>query len=236
MTSDVNSTDRNHLEVVGKTQKNSAVKKTVLFLLLLVAVVTGLTVHKIVNKPALTKEQLQAMGTVVFETPRSFNIEGLVNHKGQPFTSKDLEGGWSLVYFGYTFCPDICPASLGQMNKLDSELKTKNPELAGKMQYIMVSVDPGRDTVEKLKGYVPYFNPEFVGVTGDVKGIHDLTRQLNVAFTPVVDKNDEFYLVDHSANLIIINPRGDYHGFIRPPLEPEKMSIMMKSVDALYRG
>ena len=211
-----------------------AVGKTVLGLVAIIAVVFGLTFYKHMSKPSLSVGQLQQMGTVVFETPRSFTMNDLQDHNGNAFGGAQLEGGWTLAYFGYTFCPDICPITLSQLNNLDKKLKKDNAGLAKKMRYVMVSVDPGRDSAEKLKGYVPHFNPDFVGVTGPVKNIHDLTVQLNIPYTPVTSPEDEYYLVDHGANLAIINPKGDYHGFIRPPLEPEKLSAIMKAVDELY--
>ncbi len=214
-------------------ERSKGVRKTVTILLAAVAVVLGLTANKFMNKPALSKEQLQQMGAVVFETPRAFTMEGLVDHNGQPFSAENLKGRWSLVYFGFTFCPDICPATLSQLNKLDALLKEKSPDLAKEMQYLMVTVDPRRDTPEKLKGYVPYFNKDFVGVTGEITNIYNLAVQMNVLFTPVVDPEDEFYLVDHGANLALINPKGDYHGFIRPPLEPLKLTNIVESIKKL---
>ena len=213
---------------------SSGVQKTVYILVAVIAVVLGLTFNKFINKPSMTKEQLSQAGTVVFETPRSVDFKGLTDHNGNEFKSDQFQDGWTLVYFGYTFCPDICPITLSQLNKLDAKLKEKNPELAKKMKYLMVTVDPRRDTAEKLKNYVPHFNPDFVGLTGDLKSIHNLTVQMNIPFTPVTDPEDEFYLVDHGANLAVINPRGDYHGFIRPPLEPEKLANVVKAIDDLY--
>ncbi|WP_330924539.1 SCO family protein [Candidatus Sororendozoicomonas aggregata] len=213
---------------------NKAIKKTVFALLAVIAVILGGTVYKYLNKPPLTKEQLQGMGAIVFDTPRSFNVTGLVNHRGQPFTKESLTGNWTIMYFGYTFCPDICPATLGQLNKMDKRLKETHPELAAKIHYVMVTVDPARDTVEKLSGYVPYFNPDFVGLTGGIKAIYDLTQQLNVAFTPVTNPKDAFYLVDHSANLAIINPKGDHHGFIRPPLDSTRIITIIQAMDELF--
>lgn len=212
------------------TERSMAVRKTVYVLLAVVAVVLGLTFNKFLNKPPLSKEQLRQMGAVVFETPRAFNMEGLIDHNGQPFAAENLKDRWSLVYFGFTFCSDICPATLSQLNKLDILLKEKSPELAKKMQYIMVSVDPRRDTAEKLKGYVPYFNKDFIGVTGEITSIYNLAVQMNVPFTPVINPEDEFYLVDHGANLALINPKGDYHGFIRPPLDPSRLIQVMNSI------
>ena len=205
-------------------------RKTVTILLAAVAVVMGLTFNKFLNKPPLSKEQLQQMGAVVFETPRAFTMEGLIDHNGQPFKPENFKGRWSLIYFGFTFCPDICPATLSQLNKLDVLLKEKSPELANNMQYIMVSVDPRRDTAEKLKGYVPYFHKEFIGVTGEISSIYNLAVQMNVPFTPVIEPEDEFYSVDHGANLALVNPKGDYHGFIRPPLDPDKLTAVLNSI------
>ena len=213
---------------------SSGVRKTVYVLVAVIAVVLGLTFNKYLNKPQMTKEQLSQTGTVVFETPRAVVFNGLKDHNGNEFNPESFKDSWTLVYFGYTFCPDICPITLSQLNKLDAKLKEKNPELAKKMRYLMVSVDPRRDTVEKLNNYVPHFNPDFVGLTGDIKSIYDLTVQMNIPFTPVTEPEDEFYLVDHGANLAVINPKGDYHGFIRPPLEPEKLANIVKAIDDLF--
>ena len=212
------------------TQRKKGVRKTVYLLLGAVAMVLGLTFNKIINKPPLTNEQLQQMGAVIFETPREFTMEGLVDHHGKPFTAESFKGHWSLIFYGFTFCPDICPATLSQLNKLDGLLKEQAPDLAGKIRYIMVSVDPRRDTVEKLQGYVPYFNKDFIGVTGDITNIYNLAMQMNVPFTPVLEPEDEFYLVDHGANLALVNPKGDYHGFLRPPLEPVGLARIMQSI------
>ena len=210
-----------------------SVQKTVLILMAVIAAVLGLTFYKYMSKPSITPQQLQQMGAVIFETPRSFEIKDLVDHNNQPFTKENLKGKWTLAYFGYTFCPDICPTTLAQVNQMTKLLKKDNSDLASRMGYIMVTVDPRRDTPEKLKGYVPHFNPDFVGITGGMKNIHNLTVQMNIPYTPVLDPEDEYYLVDHGANLVIINPQGDYQGFIRPPLDSDKLAKVMTAVDSL---
>lgn len=215
-------------------QNSSGINKTGYILVGVVALVIGLTFNKYINRPSLTPEQLAGKGTVIFQTPRAVEVNGLTDHNGQSLGNAQLKGGWTLMYFGYTFCPDICPITLAQLNKMDLRMKEKNPGLAERMQYIMVSVDPRRDTVEKLKNYVPHFNPDFIGATGDLKNIYNLTVQMNIPFTPVTEPEDEFYLVDHGANLAVINPEGHYHGFIRPPLEPEKLVQVMTAIDELY--
>ena len=212
----------------------SGIRKTVLFLVAIIAILLGLTVYKYVDKLLLSPQQLSSKGVVVFDPPREIKLGELIKHNNKPLTQADFKGQWSLIYFGYTFCPDICPTSLRVMSQLDTKLRNDSPDLAAKMGYMMITVDPKRDTASKLSQYVPYFSPDFVGVTGSIKDIYEITRQFNIAFTPVVDSEDEFYFLDHSAHLVIVNPQGDYHGFIRAPLEPKKLELVMRSVDSLY--
>ena len=216
-------------------QVKGKIGNTVMLLLAAMAMIVGLTLYKFVTRPSLSIDDLQKMGTVIYDTPRSIEMTNLLDHNNNTYNSNNQKGHWTLMYFGYTFCPDICPITLSQMNNMDKQLKEDNAELAKQMRYVMVTVDPRRDTAEKLKGYVPYFNKDFIGVTGDMKGIHDLTVQLNIPYTPVIDPEDEYYLVDHGANLAIINPAGEYHGFIRPPFEAIKLSRIMTAVDENYK-
>ena len=85
-----------------------------------------------------------------------------------------------------------------------------------KLQIVMISLDPERDTVEKMADYVPYFNEDFMGVTGDANFVLGLTTQLNIAYTQV-PLGDDNYTVDHSTQLVLINPKGHYHGFFKAP-------------------
>ena len=85
-----------------------------------------------------------------------------------------------------------------------------------KLQIVRISLDPERDTIEKIAEYVPYFNQDFIGVTGDPNFVLRLTTQLNIAYTQV-PLGDENYTVDHSTQLVLINPKGHYHGFFKAP-------------------
>ena len=94
-----------------------------------------------------------------------------------------------------------------------------------------MSLDPARDTPEQLKNYVEYFNPEFTGVTGEFLNIHRFAKQVNVAFQKVVlDAASGDYTVDHSGNVILINPDGYYHGFFKAPIETAKLALTYQSV------
>jgi protein SCO1/2 len=97
-----------------------------------------------------------------------------------------------------------------------------------------VTVDPARDSVEKLADYVPYFHPDFIGVTGDFLTILSFAGNVNAAFQKIPLEGGN-YTMDHSANLFIINDKGDFQGFIKPPLTPEKIAADYEAVRKLYQ-
>ncbi len=98
---------------------------------------------------------------------------------------------------------------------------------------VMVTVDPARDTEEALAAYVPYFNPAFVGVTGEFLDIHRFATALNTPFRKTPGENQD-YLVDHGSNVALINPRGDFHGFFKAPLDLAKMKLTYRSARVVW--
>ena len=203
---------------------------TVVGLLLFITLIVGGFVHRISLPRVMTNAEMKANGLYLLETPRNFGEINLLDHHGEAFTRADFEGRWSLVFFGFTYCPDICPTTMSFLNTFIGDLEGTEVE---DTQVVMVSVDPARDTVAQLAGYVPYFNPEFVGVTGEFLAIHRFATALNTPFRKVPGQ-DENYLVDHSANVVLINPRGDYHGFFKAPLDRARMKLAYRSARALW--
>ncbi|MGB1983912.1 MAG: SCO family protein [Porticoccaceae bacterium] len=174
----------------------------------------------------MSKEELQINGAIVLDKPRIFSDFELEDHRGELFNNERFQGVWSIVFFGFTHCPDICPTTLAMLNDTYSKLKDSEKE---RLQVVMVSLDPERDTVEKLAEYVPYFNPEFTGVTGNKHLIRRLTAELNVAYNQVPLSDDD-YTVDHSTQLILINPMGHYHGFFKAPHTEITMRSTWRSI------
>lgn len=203
---------------------------TVIAIVAFMFVIVAGFVHRISLPRILTSTEMQANGFYLLENPRNFGEISLTSHLGQPFTRADLEGQWSLIFFGFTYCPDICPTTMASLNQFMATLE--GTEVAD-TQVIMVSVDPARDTVEQLAGYVPYFNPDFIGVTGEFLDIHRFATALNTPFRKIPGQGEN-YLVDHSANVILINPRGDYHGFFKAPLDLAKMKLTYRSARAMW--
>ena len=206
------------------------IKLTVAALLLLITVIVVGFVHRISLPRVMTETEMKINGLYLLETPRNFGEVVLIDHNGKPFTRASLEGNWSLVFFGFTYCPDICPTTMTFLNELMVGLEGTEVE---DTRVVMVSVDPARDTVEQLADYVPYFNPEFTGVTGEFLEIHRFATALNTPFRKVPGQGED-YQVDHSANVVLINPKGDYHGFFKAPLDQAKMKVTYRSARALW--
>ncbi|MCV6604787.1 MAG: SCO family protein, partial [Porticoccaceae bacterium] len=160
------------------TKRRDNIRLTVIGVLLFALAGVGLFYNKISTPRVLSEKELRNNGAIVFEKPRIFGDVALTDHNGEPFDNERLKGKWSILLFGFTFCPDICPTALAQLNKMVEPL---SEEERADLQIVMVSVDPERDTEAVLKQYVPYFNESFTGVTGNPHFIRKLAAELNVA-------------------------------------------------------
>jgi len=175
-----------------------------------IALILGLFVASYMTPKSLSKAQFQELGFYRFDAPRQISQFDLIDHSGTRVTNDSLEGRWSLLFFGFTYCPDVCPTTLSVLNEAVRNLEYPP-------QVIMVSVDPERDTPSLLADYVPRFNPAFKGYTGEFDEIVSVATELNVAFGKVPGPELGTYSVDHSASIVIMNPLGQYAGFIRAP-------------------
>lgn len=130
----------------------------------------------------------------------------LIDDHGRDFGPKNLRGHWSILFFGYTNCPDYCPGTLAMLAAMQKQLRTANS--AALPEVIFISVDAKRDTPAQLAKYVPYFDPEFIGLTApDQQSIEALAKKWGVAVR-VHPSKDGNYTVDHSAQLFVLDPEG----------------------------
>lgn len=164
--------------------------------------------------------------------PRPIGAFELVDGAGQPFSPERLRGRWSLVFFGFTHCPDVCPSALYDLDLASRRLAEAHAdtgadtgaetgaEAGSAHQVVFVSVDPERDSPERIEQYVSYFNPAFIGVSGAHEQLAALTAQLGIAYR--VEEHpagSEHYEVVHSASVVLIDPRGRLRGAFPPPLD-----------------
>jgi protein SCO1/2 len=152
--------------------------------------------------------------------PRPIAAFELVDGAGRPFSPERLQGRWSLVFFGFTHCPDVCPSALYDLDLASRQLAEAGDGTGPGHQVVFVSVDPERDTPERIAQYVAYFNPGFIGVTGAHDQLEALTAQLGIGYR--VEEHaagSERYDVLHSASVVLIDPRGRLRGAFPPPLD-----------------
>lgn len=218
---------------MATAEQKRGIRFTVLIVVIVIALIVALTVFNTLRSdaPALSDEQLQEKGVLLLDTPRQFSGVTLTDESGQPFTEADLQDRWSILFFGFTHCPDICPMTMADMNRLVEGLTEEERE---RLQIVLVSVDPERDTPEQLRQYVHYFNPGFTGLTGDPNMIYRFATELGIAYNKV--EQGESYTLDHTSSLVLINPRGHFHGYIRPPLDPAQLRTAWRSIDAAFPG
>ncbi|NND82778.1 MAG: copper chaperone PCu(A)C [Gammaproteobacteria bacterium] len=188
-------------------------KSTIALVLVAVAAVAiGVGVQQASDKPATLPE---FTNTIMLPQSRPFSKFRLVDHHGHEFGPQQLRDYWSILFFGFTHCPDVCPTTLATLAQVKQQMQAKGQW--GNYRVLMVSVDPNRDSVERLAEYVPYFDDEFVGITGDLPTLTEFARQAGVVFARRGEVNERDYDVDHSAALILVNPKGQWAGAIPAP-------------------
>lgn len=154
------------------------------------------------------QDQPGELAGVVLPKAKSIAEFSLVDHQGQPFDLARLQDKWTFMFFGYTHCPDVCPVSMAQLSEVFSVLQKKEPLVLKNSQVVFVSVDPQRDTQSVLMNYIPFFNKDFIGVTGETDAIDAFAKDLGVAYTASAPEKDGSYQVSHSSAFYLINPRG----------------------------
>ena len=187
---------------------------TIASCLVVMLVAVSLYVNKMTTKVHLGSEQLKDMGLYLIEPPRNLGAFNLMDSAGKEFLPKDFEGKWNMLFFGFTFCPDICPITMSMLSRIEKGLDIENQE---KIRIFLVTVDPDRDSPDQLKVYLENFSENFIGLTGGLDQIYNFATRVNAPFNPIKNNKESNYTVDHTGSIILINPEGNYAGFFRAP-------------------
>jgi len=192
------------------------IRVTVLFTVLIVAtVILGAWLIQSLpgrHQPADIPLRLQ---DALLPEPRPMTAFSLSDQRGRAFDLERLKGKWTFMFFGYTSCPDICPTTMLVMREIASVLARDPRDIDS--QFVFVSVDPQRDNPENLGRYVEYFNPHFVGATGDSAQLEVLTRQLNVMAMRIEESPSTNYLISHTSSIMLIDPKARLYAAFSPP-------------------
>lgn len=161
---------------------------------------------------------------LLYPAPREIPDFALARADGATLGRRDWQGRWTLVFFGYTTCPDVCPTTLATLKQ--AAVTWKGAGAGDTIRVDFVSVDPQRDTPQQLARYVTFFDPDFVAATGSDEQLTNVGRALGLVYarTPLPDGT---YAVDHSASIVIVDPQGRVVGMFRPPLDAAKIAADM---------
>ena len=190
----------------------------------IVAMVIGIWSAQVMHN----RHPVPALGNgTLLQPPRPVPEFQMLDGSGQAFTRQQLLGHWSVLFFGYTSCPDVCPTTLSllaQVNKTLSDLPdTQRP------QFVFISIDPKRDTPAQMKNYVNFFDPAIIGLTGSQAQTDQLTSSLGV---PVViqDLGNGNYSVDHAATLFLLDPQARMTAIFSPPHTLQTLSSDLRKI------
>lgn len=187
--------------------------------LAVVALVVGVVVAMTISPGQADKTQYINL----YPEPRALPEFVLIDNQGHDLTAKELQNQWTLVFVGYTFCPDICPTTMAEL--ADIYPKLQQIESLHPIQVLFISVDPSRDTTERLAEYVKFFHPDFNAASGDHSQLFPLVRAMGMMYSMADSTDDPNYLVDHSSSVVLINPKAQVIGRFKPDFSPGQLAV-----------
>jgi len=211
------------------TTKKEFPKGTLVLFISFVALISAVYFSQQASQKIIPQELMSVMRP----QPHALVPFTLTDQYKKDFTKENLKGKWSFLFFGYTFCPDVCPTTLTTLTQIDKILK-KNYSASADTQVIFVSVDPDRDTPDILKKYTAYFNPEFIAVTGAADVMSDFSRQFAAAYIKEPANKEGDYLVSHTSSIFLVNPEMQIVAAFSPPLDVETITSQYIKIHDMF--
>ena len=205
-------------------------KSNLLFIVIAISAIAVGFLAQLSNSPDDKAPEFEK--TILLPQPKPLTMVPFKSHLDQPFNATDWQGRWSIVFYGFTNCPDVCPTTMQTLKQVKAELVATG--VWQNFRVIMVSVDPQRDTTERLAQYVPFFDAEFIGLRADTNSTAEFAKQMGILFISGEDSGDANYDVDHSASIILIDPDARYAGVMTAPHNAETMARDLQKL-ATYR-
>ncbi len=211
---------------------NKNIKISLALIILFMVSVLSLFINKLTTPRYLSETELRVNGYYQFPNPREFSNFQILTSNNLMLEKDIFKGKWTLVYFGYTRCSAECPVAMSLIRTLYSTLESKGFNLDDK-QVLLFTIDPENDTPNDVDKYAKAFNESFIGARGDRPMLLSMATQLNVMVVEPpknMHVNHMEHLENHSNNILLINPDGQYVGFFRPPFNEEKFLLTYQSV------
>lgn len=186
------------------------------------AIMMSLFIFHLTHKPAPIKAASD--NSLLFPVPRDIKEFSLVTSKEQPFTQQDLKHHWTLLFFGFTHCPNVCPTTLSMLSKAYEQLHNTYPDL----RIVLVSLDPERDNTKALAEYTANFNPDIIGVSGKIQELRKLQSQLGI-YSERNDEDNGTYTLQHTSSIMLINPQGQWVGMFKFGMNPAEFVAEFKT-------
>ena len=171
----------------------------------------------------------------ILETGKSYKkpldiIEFELKNQGDQLYSKnDLKNQWTILFFGYTNCPDVCPTTIFKLGQIKQQISKELPNL--NLQILFITLDPERDSTERLKEYLGFFDPSMTGLTGEITKIVELTSNLSVFFQRI--NKEDGYDFNHTASIFLINPKAQLKASFSPASSIDMLAEDIKKLSEI---
>jgi len=209
---------------MSQDKQQRGISLTVIILSVVVSCILGIFFAQLnIGSSSSVIPAYEYVGTVL-KTPRPVSDFQLTGTNSKIFNNKSLKGHWTMVFFGFTNCAMMCPTAMRELsityNLLQSDKVKPLPEI------LMVSVDPKRDSLKRMRDYVTGFNKSFIGAIGSDKKVRKLSYEMGIAYEKVISKNKKSadYDIQHSGAIIVLNPKGEIKAFFNWPHKPSDMA------------
>ena len=186
-------------------------KRNVIFILLILFSITGLFTY-FQSLPSLLEKKPSLITGKILVRPMEIDNFELIDQNNEVFNKKSLEGGWTVLFFGYTNCPDVCPTTIYKLAEIKNGIKKDLP--SANFNTVLVTLDPDRDSSERLDEYIGYFDETMLGVTGTYENIQSFTSSLSVFYQRI--NKEEGYDFNHTASIFVFDKDGSLFATMSP--------------------
>ncbi|MGY0798361.1 SCO family protein [Lysobacter sp. A286] len=206
-------------------------RNTIIILVIAVAMGLGLWASQSYFSQSGSPSWPETRAVSLFDPPRNLPDFSLRQSDGTQLVPGELKGHWTLVFLGFTHCPDVCPLTLTQMAQAQQQWESIPDAIRPRVLFI--SVDPERDTPDRIGEYANAFHRDTLAATADIPALENFARSLSLVFVKVAPEDGapaNQYSVDHSATMAVLDPQGRMAGVLQPPFEPNAIAADMAAL------